>query len=131
MDISVVFRYDPERNIIFTEDHGEIKTEEDVDEFFAEYIKCFKELGKRVYVVCNIDNLLVHAKIAEYYGEKARTTIDVHMLGLARWGTNDWARMTVRNTSLRVKMMPNIYDTLDEAIQAIEKMKKEKASGEL
>ncbi len=124
MSGSVTFEYDAEKNIVFTEDDWEVKTREDVDAFFAEYQKFFKGLNKKVYVISHIDGLLVRAKIAGYYGETALTTIGKYVLGFARWGTNDWARMTVRTTSLKVKLTVNIYDTRDEAIQAIEEMKK-------
>lgn len=123
MATNIIFEYDPERNIVFTEDHWEIKTKEDVDAFFAEYKKFFEKLGKKVYMVSNINNLLVHAPIAEYYGETSRATVGQYLLGFARWGTNEWARMTVRTTSLKAKMTPNIYDTREEAIEVIEKMK--------
>lgn len=123
---SVKFEYNAQKNTVFTEDNWEIKTREDVDAFFAEYEKFFKDLNKKVFVISHIDGLLVHASVAEYYGEAARTTIGNYVLGFARWGTNDWARMTVRTTSLKTKLTVNIYDTREEAIQAIEKMIKAK-----
>jgi hypothetical protein len=123
---SVTFEYDAEKNIVFTEDNWDVKTREDVDAFFTEYEKFFSKLGKKVYMISHIDNLLVHAKIADYYGETARSTVGHFLLGFARWGSNDWARMTVRTTSLKAKLTPNIYDTRDAAIQAIEDMKKVK-----
>jgi hypothetical protein len=128
----VIFEYDPDENIVFTEDHWEIQTKQDVDEFFAEYKKYFRRLGKRVYMISHIDNLLVHAGIADYYGETSRATVGHYLLGFARWGTNDWARMTVRTTSLKAKMTPNIYDTREGAVDAIKEMKKseEETAGE-
>jgi len=123
---SVEFEYDAKKNIVFTEDNWEIKTREDVDAFFAEYQKFFKGLNKKVYVISHIDGLLVRAKIAGYYGETARITIGNYILGFARWGTDDWARMTVRTTSLKAKLTVNIYDTREEAIQVIEEMIKAK-----
>ncbi len=124
MSGSVTFEYDAEKNLVFSEDNWEIKTREDVDAFIAEYQKFLQNLGKKVYMVSHIDGLLVHASVAGYYGETARTTIGNYMLGFARWGTNDWARMTVRTTSLKAKFTVNIYDTREEAVQAIEEMKK-------
>jgi len=121
---SVKFEYDAEKNLVFSEDNWEIKTREDVDAFIAEYEKFFKGLNKKVFVISHIDGLLVHASVAEYYGEAARTTIGNYVLGFARWGTNDWARMTVRTTSLKAKLKVNIHDTREEAVQAIEEMKK-------
>lgn len=126
MPVSVEFEYDAELNIVFTEDKGEIKTRADVDVFFAEYKNFFQKLGKKVYMISHIDNLLVRAGIADYYGDTARATVGDCLLGFARWGTNDWARMTVRTTSLKAKMTPNIYDTREEAIEAIKQMKEDK-----
>jgi hypothetical protein len=123
MSIHVDLKYDPELNIVFTLDEGDLKTQEDVDTFFDEYRKFFQELGKKAYMVSNIDNLLVHPEVAEYYGEVARATIADNLLGFARWGTKDWARLTVRTTSLKAKIPPNIYNTKEEAVQAIEAMK--------
>lgn len=124
---SVNFKYDPEKGIVFSEDHWEIRTRQDVDDFFAEYRKYFQDIGKKVYMVANIDDLRVHAEIANYYGEVANKTADDYLLGLARYSTNEWARMTVRTTSLKAKMEPNIYGSRDEAIKVIDKMKQEKA----
>jgi hypothetical protein len=126
MSGSVEFEYDAELNIVFTEDNWEVKTREDVDAFFAEYQKFFQRLGKKVYMISHIDNLLVRASIANYYGDTARSTVGDYLLGFARWGTNDWARMTVRTTSLKAKLIPNIYDTREQAIAAIREMKKNK-----
>ena len=123
MEQTVKFEYDEKLNIVFTEDHWEVETKDDVDQFFAEYQKYFTALGKKVYMISNIDQLLVHASIADYYGKTARSTVGHYLLGFARYGTNDWARMTVRTTSLKASMTPNIYDSREAAIEAIEKMK--------
>jgi len=120
---NVKFEYDSKRNIVFTEDHWEIKTREDVDVFFAEYLNYFRALGKKAYMISNIDDLRVHAEIVEYYGETARSTIEEYLLGFARFGTKDLARMTVRTSSLKAKLPSNIYSTREAAVQAIEEMK--------
>lgn len=125
MEQYVKFEYDAALNIVFTEDHWEVKTKEDVDQFFAEYKKYFTALGKKVYMVSCIDHLLVHASIADYYGQTARTTVGHYLLGFARYGSDDWARMTVRTTSLKASMTPNIYGSREDAIEAIEKMKED------
>jgi hypothetical protein len=119
----VKFEYDEQLNVVFTEDHWDVKTTDDVEQFFAEYKKYFTELGRKVYMISNIDHLLVRAAIADYYGKTARSTVGHYLLGFARYGTNDWARMTVRTTSLKASMIPNIYDSREAAIAAIEKMK--------
>lgn len=119
-----IFEYDAEQNIIFTADRWELKTREDVDEFVREYVKFCSGLKKKVYIVSDINNFVIHAEVIDYYAEKAGEIINQYLLGFARWGTNNLARMTVRTTSMKAKIAPNIYSTRKEAIQAIEEMKK-------
>lgn len=120
---NVVFEYDAENNIVFVDDSWDIKTKEDVDQFFDRYSKFIQKVGKKFWMVAHIDNLIVHAGIAEYYGDVARRTVREHLLGFARWGSNARARMTVRTTALKAKMAQNIYDTREDAIRAIEEMR--------
>jgi hypothetical protein len=121
----VKFEYDPELNIVFTEDNWDIETRDDVDAFFDEYRKYFTKLGKKVFLVSDINHLRVHAKIADYYGASASKTVGSYLLGFARWGTDDWARMTVRTTSLKARMSANIHETRALAIEAIKEMQHE------
>ena len=130
MSGSVKFEYDQARNIVFTEDHWEIRTREDVDAFFAEYVTYFRALDKKVYMISNIDDLRVHAEVADYYGETARSTVGHYLLGFARYGTKDISRMTVRTSSLKARLPSNIYSNQEAAIQAVEEMKKGKSGGE-
>jgi len=120
----VVFEYDPEKNIVFTEDHWDLKTKEDVDQFYADYKRFFEGVGMKAYMISNIDDLMVHASVAEYYGETAKATVGEYLLGFARWGTNDVSRMTVRTSSLKAKLESNIFNTREEAIAYIEELKK-------
>ena len=123
MEPRVVSKYDSARNILFTEDYGDLGTREQVDEFVARYVEILRELERPAYIVSNIDHLLVRAEVAEYYGQQARATVDRYSLGFARWGTDNWARMTVRTTSLKAGMPAKIFDTRDEAVEEIERMR--------
>ena len=121
----VTFEYDPELNVVFTDDDWHVETREDVDAFFEEYDTYFSKLGKKVYMISHIDKLLVQAQVADHFGELARTLVYKHLLGFARYGTDSWARMTVRTTSHIARMTPNIYGSRDEAIRAVEAMRKD------
>lgn len=123
MEPRILSEYDSERNILFTEDHGELGSEEEVDAFLARYAKIFEDLGKKAYLVSNIDHLKVGAAVAEYYGRHASAVVDRYMLGFARWGTDNWARMTVRTSSRKADMPTRIFDTREEAVEEIERLK--------
>ncbi len=130
MDNKVIFQYDRNTKILFVEDQWDIRTKEDVDAFFAEYGRYMKKVGEKFWMVAHIDKLAIHADVAEYYGEKARTATSELLLGLARWGEDSMARMALRTTAMKAKMPHKIYTSREEALQAIEKMKAEKAASE-
>lgn len=123
MDNRVIFEYDRSSKILFVEDHWDIKAREDVDAFFAEYSREIQSIGEKFWMVAHIDGLVIHAEIADYYGEAARAATTERLLGLARWGTDSVARMAIRTTAMKSKMPHNIYSNRDEAVRAIKKMK--------
>ncbi len=125
MPNNVVFDYDRGSKILFVEDHWDIKTKQDVDDFFAEYDRQMKLIGEKFWMVAHIDGLSIHAEIAEYYGEAARKATSDMLLGLARWGTDSVVRMSLRTTAMKSGMPYNIYSSREEALRAIEKMKAE------
>jgi len=120
----VLFRYDAGQNTVFSEDHAKLETKEQVDEFLAEYRAYWETLGKKCWLVTNIDNLFVAGQIADYYAEASLRVMGRHLLGFARWATNSWARMSVRTTALKAKMPATIYSSLEDAVAALEEMKR-------
>lgn len=118
----VEFEYDEGLNIVFTVDKWEIRNEEDVDGFFGQYEEYFETIGRKFYMISCIDGLLVQGAISDYYAERARFIANKYLLGFARWGSNSWARMTVRATSKKAQLLANIFDTREEAVEAIKEM---------
>ena len=124
----VTFEYDRSSKILFVEDNWDIRTKQDVDDFFAEYSRKIAAIGERFWMIAHIDNLVIHAEVAEYYGEAARKATTDLLLGLVRWGEDSIARMTLRTTAMKARMPHAIYSSRDEAVRAIEKMKAEQAA---
>lgn len=124
----VTFDYDRSSKILFVEDNWDIRTKQDVDDFFAEYSRKITAIGEKFWMIAHIDNLVIHAEVAEYYGEAARKATTDLLLGLVRWGEDSIARMTLRTTAMKAKMPQSIYSSRDEAVRAIEKMKAEQAA---
>lgn len=130
MDNRVIFDYDRSAKILFVEDQWNIATAQDVDAFFAEYAHFIGTIGEKFWMVAHIDKLVIHADVAEYYGEVARKATSERLLGLARWGEDSIARMTLRTTAMKAKMPYNIYSSREEAVRTIEKMKAERPGSE-
>jgi hypothetical protein len=120
----VVFRYDAGQNTVFSEDHAKLETDEQVDEFVGEYHTYCESLGKKCWLVTNIDDLFVAGQVADHYAEASLRVMSKHLLGFARWATNSWARMSVRTTALKARVPATIYSSREEAVAAIEEMKR-------
>ena len=118
----VTFVYDNSRNIVFSEDHAKLETEEQVNDFFEEYRRYWESLGKKSWLITNIDGLFVAGTVADYYAERSREVMGKHLLGFARWATDSWARMSVRTTALKAKMPTTIHGSRAEAEAAIAEM---------
>jgi hypothetical protein len=120
---SIKFDYDPERNILFTEDDFNIATEQEVEEFIRQNLEQLRALGHPVYMISKIDGLHIGARISEYYGQRSREVFKGHILGFARFGENPAARMTVRTASRKAGLESNICNTREEAVRIIEQMR--------
>ncbi len=118
----VTFVYDHARNLVVSEDHAKLETEEQVDAFLEEYRRYWEALGKKSWLITNIDGLFVAGQVADYYAERSRQVMGKHLLGFARWATDSWARMSVRTTALKARMPTTIHSSRVEAEAAIEEM---------
>lgn len=116
---TVELEYDPERNIVFTVDHWDIKSVEDVDEFFDAHVKFFEKIGRKFYMISHVDDLKIHPSVLEYYGETARRVVGKYLLGFARWSTDELARMAIRTSSIKARLESHMFRTRDEAINYI------------
>lgn len=119
MKSTVELEYDAERNIVFTVDHWDIKTVEDVVEFFNAHVKFFDKIGKKFYMISNVDGLKIHPSVLEYYGETARRAVGKYLLGFARWSTDELARMAIRTSSIKARLESHMFRTREEAVDYI------------
>jgi hypothetical protein len=120
---TVKFEYDQSKNTLFVEDDYVINSEDEVDAFLKLYADKFKEIGRKAYIIACIDGLRINSKVHEYYGRQVKKLLDGSILGFARYGRDPMARMTVRTSSRKVNYDINIYDTKDQAIEAVERIK--------
>jgi hypothetical protein len=57
---STKFSYDAKRNIVSVEPHWELSSREEVDRFFAEYVRYLSSLNREVYMLADISHLKIH-----------------------------------------------------------------------
>jgi hypothetical protein len=120
---TVKFEYDQERNILFVVDDYEINTPEEADAFLDLYSRKFKEIGRKVRLVACIDGLKINHKVQDYYGEQVKKLLEGTIICFARYGRDPMSRMNVRTASRKVNFDINIYDTKEQAIEAVERIK--------
>lgn len=115
----IKFTYDDRRNILFTEDLFEIKTEADVEEFFRlNEAECAKHPPK-FYLVSDINGLRIHAKTIAAYGRKGKDLQARCIKGCARFASDPFARMSIRTAYSKAGEQASIYDTKEEALKAL------------
>ena len=115
----IKFTFDAGRNILFTEDNFELRTDEDVEEFFRiNDEECRKHPGK-FYLVSNIDNLKIHAAVIALYGKKGKVLVEKYLAGHARYATDPFARMSIRTAYSKAGVKCSIFEKKEEALRAL------------
>jgi hypothetical protein len=122
---TVNFKYDADRNILFADDDFEIASVTDAELFLQLYRQQLEAIGHKVWIVTSIDGLRVRADAYQQYGLMLKGLADRWYLGIARWGSDTTARMTVRTASRSAKYDINIHDTREQAVNAIELMRRD------
>jgi len=115
----IKFRYDEKRNILFTEDHFEIKSEEDVEEFFRLNEEECRKYPSKFYLVSDINALRIHAKTIASYGRKGKDLQTRYIQGSARYASDPFARMSIRTAYSKAGEMASIFDTKEEALASL------------
>jgi hypothetical protein len=115
----VKFRYDEKRNILFTEDNFELKSEADVEEFFRLNEEECRKYPAKFHLVSNINGLRIHAKMIAAYGRKGKELQGRYILGSARYASDPFARMSIRTAYSKAGEMASIFDTQEEALKSL------------
>jgi hypothetical protein len=113
----IKFTFDVARNILFTEDNFELRTKQDVDEFFRiNDEECRRHPGK-FYLISNIDNLKIYAPVISYYGRMGKVLVEKYILGHARYATEPFARMAIRTAYSSAGVKCSIFEKKEEALE--------------
>jgi len=115
----IKFAFDEKRNILFTEDHFELRTERDVEEFFRLNEAESKKHPGKFFLVSDINGLRIHAAVIGLYGERGKQLTARCVLGQARYATEPFARMALRAAYSRAGVPCEIFDTKEEALKSL------------
>jgi hypothetical protein len=115
----IKFEFDENLNVLYTEDNFELKTEQDVEEFFRlNEAECLKHGGK-FYLISNVDKLKIHAPVIGLYGVRGKALVDRYLLGHARYAVDPFARMAIRTAYSKAGVKCSIFEKKDEALESL------------
>jgi len=112
----VTFVYDQTRNFL-QRGPREARDREQVDAFLDEYRRYWEALGKKSWLITNIDDLFVDGQVADHYAEGSLRIMARHLLGFALGQPTAGRECRCVTTALKARMPAAIYSSRAEPRQ--------------
>lgn len=114
--------YNPAENIFYVNfENYQIRSSDDVREIEETVGKILAPLGRKVFTIVNYDNFLIYPEIIDEYTTMVKRLMDNHYTGVTRYTTSTFLRMKLGDALQKRNVSPHIYETREEARQALEK----------
>jgi propionate CoA-transferase len=114
--------YDPAENLFFVNFEGyAIQSSQDVKAVKEAVERIVKPLGKRVYTIVNYDNFTIMPDIVDEYTDMVKHLVDHYYSGVTRYTTSTFLRMKLGDALQKRDVAPHIYESSQEAQQALRK----------
>ncbi len=107
---------DPETNVMLFNAEGiHVRTRDDVDRVRRVLEERCQEIGKKVKLVVNYDNVFIDDAVADTYAAMARYLQMHYYTTTARYTTSAFLRLKLGEALSRRRVAPHIFETADEA----------------
>ncbi len=114
--------YNDADNLFFVNFEGyAVKTLEDVEQIRKAVERLMVPLGHKVYTIVNYDNFTILPDIVDAYTEMVKGLVDRYYSGVTRYTTSTFLRMKIGDALNRRGVAPHIYESQQEARQALKK----------
>ena len=114
--------YDPETNIFYVNFEGlAVKTRNDVEAIRQRVTEICAPLAKRVKTIVNYDNFSIAAELEDEYIKMVKFVVSKYYSDVTRYTTSAFLRMKLGDELKKRHLAPHIFQTKDEARQALEK----------
>ncbi|MEZ4525488.1 MAG: acyl CoA:acetate/3-ketoacid CoA transferase [Desulfobacterales bacterium] len=114
--------YNPAENIFYVNfENYQIRSSDDVREIEETVGKILAPLGRKVFTIVNYDNFLIYPEIIDEYTTMVKRLMDTYYTGVTRYTTSTFLRMKLGDALEKRNVSPHIYETREEARQALEK----------
>jgi propionate CoA-transferase len=114
--------YDPLENIFFVNFEGHsIKTKQDIQEAKEAVEKILIPLGKKVHTIVNYDNFAILPDLVDEYTEMVKYLVNQYYSEVTRYTTSTFLRMKLGDALQKRGVKPHIYESGEEAREALKK----------
>ncbi len=114
--------YDPAENIFYVNfENYQIRNSDDVRDIEETVGKILRPLDKKVFTIVNYDNFLIYPEIIDEYTTMVKRLMDSYYTGVTRYTTSTFLRMKLGDALQKRNVSPHIYETPEEARQALGK----------
>jgi propionate CoA-transferase len=114
--------YDPSENLFFVNFEGySIKTRQDIQEIKETVEKILVPLGKKVHTIVNYDNFNILPDLVGEYTEMVKYLVNKYYSEVTRYTTSTFLRMKLGDALQSRGVKPHIYESSEEARDALRK----------
>ncbi len=114
---------DPEENLFFVNFEGHaIKTRKDIRDAREAVEKILAPLGKKVHTIVNYDNFTILPDLVDEYTDMVKYLVNKYYLEVTRYTTSTFLRMKLGDALQRRGVKPHIYESHEEAHEALKKI---------
>ena len=116
--------YDPATNIFYVNFEGlNVRTKNDIEAIRSKVTEICKPLGKRVKTIVNYDNFSIAPELEDDYINMVKYVVSEYYSDVTRYTTSAFLRMKLGDELKRRQMAPHIFQSREEAAQALEEKK--------
>jgi len=114
--------YDPETNIFYINFEGlAVKTRNDIEAIRSRVTEICSPLGKRVKTIVNYDNFSIVPELEDEYIKMVKFVVSKYYSDVTRYTTSAFLRMKLGDELKRRHLAPHIFESKEEAREALEK----------
>jgi len=114
------FTYDPREYLFFVNFEGfAVNSHALVEQIRAEVERVLKPIGRKVYTIVNYDNFSILPELVDEYTDMVKYLVDQYYTGVTRYTTSTFLRMKLGDALQRRDVAPHIYESSEEARQAL------------
>ena len=114
--------YDPATNIFYVNFEGlAVKTRNDIEAIRSRVTEICSPLGRRVKTIVNYDNFSIVPELEDEYVKMVKYVVSKYYSDVTRYTTSAFLRMKLGDELKKRHLAPHIFQSKEEARQALEK----------